>query len=240
MVMTAVRGRPMLAAYGLPRHTADPGRVAADFAAVADWLALLQRDTAGPRRALEMDGGVGERLRVRFAGDPGLAGDVERLDAVCARLRSSATPATAVHGDLWAGNVLLAGGAVTGVVDWEEGAAAGEPVRDLVRFALSYALYLDRRTRPGRRVPGHRGLRAGRWGAGIDYAVDGRGWFCDLFRQFLRDGLSRLGADPAVWRDAACAGVAEAAARADDGAFARRHLELFRRLTLRPRGEQSA
>ena len=92
-----------------------------------------------------------------------------------------------------------------------------------------YALFLDRRTRPGRRVAGHRGLRAGTWGAGVEYALDGHGWFPDLFRGFLKDGLARLGASPASWRDAALAGIAEVAALTDDHEFARRHLELFRR-----------
>jgi hypothetical protein len=127
--------------------------------------------------------------------------------------------------------VLLADGQVCGVVDWEAGATSGEPVRDLVRFALMYALYLDRRTGAGRRVPGHQGLRAHGWGAGIDYALDGAGWFPALFRAFLRDGLDRLGASGASWRDAALAGIAEVAALTDDREFARAHLELFRRIS---------
>ena len=116
------------------------------------------------------------------------------------------------------------------MVDWEAGATSGEPVRDLVRFALMYALYLDRRTRAGRRVAGHSGLRADSWGAGVEYALDGHGWFPDLFRRFLKDGLNRLGASPANWRDAAFAGIAEIAALTDDQDFARHYLQLFRRV----------
>jgi hypothetical protein len=97
-----------------------------------------------------------------------------------------------------------------------------------------YALFLDRRTKVGRQVAGHSGLRAGEWGAGVAYAVDGTGWFPELFRRFLRDGLARLGADTASWRDLALAGIAEVAALADDDEFARRHLELFRTLARRP------
>ena len=122
------------------------------------------------------------------------------------------------------------------MVDWEAGATSGEPVRDLVRFALMYALYLDRRTvrRPARRGPS-RAARADRWGAGVEYALDGTGWFPDLFRRFLGDGLARLGASPARWRDAALAGIAEVAALTDDHGFARWHLELFRRVSTRRR-----
>jgi aminoglycoside phosphotransferase (APT) family kinase protein len=230
IVTTAVQGRPMTASYGRRRHTGNQAQVTADFAAVREWLAQLQTGTRGPRASLDMDAGLSSRLEQRFGGDQQIVADLEALAEMNARLRRDATPRTAVHGDLWFGNVLCSGGRVTGVVDWEAGSMSGEPVRDLVRFALSYALYLDRRTRPGRRVPGHRSLRVGTWGAGVEYALDGEGWFPDLFRRFIQNGLARLGASRASWRDAAIAGVAEVAALTDDDAFARHHLELFRRL----------
>jgi hypothetical protein len=65
----------------------------------------------------------------------------------------------------------------------------------------------------------------------VEYALDRDGWFPDVFRRFLRQGLSRLGAAPECWRDAARAGIAEVAAFTDDPEFSRRHLELFRRLS---------
>ena len=116
------------------------------------------------------------------------------------------------------------------MVDWEAATVSGEPVRDLVRFANMYALYLDRGVRRGRPVPGHAGLYAGEWGAGIDYALYGDGWFPSLYRDFLQDGLTRLGVDPARWRDAGLAGIVEVAALTDHDDFARFHLDLFRRL----------
>lgn len=233
LVMTAVEGTPMSTAYLRWRHTARPAAVAADFAAAASWLADLQCATAAETAALEMDAGVTSRLSSRFSEEEGLDGDLEALGAVHARLRRNAVPRTAVHGDFWIANVLLSRGMVSGVVDWEAGAASGEPMRDIVRFAIMYALFLDRRTRPGRRVTGHPGLRAGDWGAGVAYALDGTGWFPELFRRFLGDGLARLGASAAGWRDVALAGIAEVAALTDDDAFARLHLELFRRLVRR-------
>jgi aminoglycoside phosphotransferase (APT) family kinase protein len=229
-VMTAVPGTPMTTSYLGWRHTAGRARVAADFAAAAAWLAQLQSGTAGQAAPIDIDGGVVSRLRSRFEDDRQLPGDLDRLAEIHARLRRHTVPRTAVHGDFWFGNLLLAGGQVSGVVDWEAGAETGEPVRDLVRFALMYALYLDWRTRPRRRVAGHAGLRADSWGAGIQYALDGAGWFCDLIRKFIGDGLARLGAPPASWRDAALAGIAEVAALTDDEVFARRHIELFRRI----------
>jgi hypothetical protein len=64
----------------------------------------------------------------------------------------------------------------------------------------------------------------------VDFALNGSGWFPELFRDFVGAGLRRLGASPDLWRDAVLAGLAEVAARTDDPAFGRSHLELFRRL----------
>jgi aminoglycoside phosphotransferase len=239
LVMTAVQGTPMTTSYMRRRHTATHASVAADFAAAESWLADFQRATSGKPAAMDMDGGVASRLRVRFPDDEQLDADLERLRGICDRLGENVAARTSVHGDLWFGNVLLSGGGVSGVVDWELGAGEGEPARDLVRFALMYALYLDWRVRPNRRVPGHPGLRACSWGAGVEFALQGNGWFPDLFRSFLQRGLTRLGVSPASWRDAALAGIAEVAARTDDHEFARRHLELFRRIAHRqPSGRE--
>lgn len=230
LVMTALQGLPMTTSYVRWRHTASPARVQADFAAVDVWLSDFQRATVQASAPLEMDAGVSSRLRSRFGDDPELESDLERLAEIYDRLGGSAVPRTAIHGDMWFGNVLLGTGGVSGVVDWEVGSRSGEPVRDLARFAHMYALYLDRRTKAGRRVAGHPGLRADGWGAGVEFALNGAGWFPDLFRRFLRGGLVRLGASPESWRDAALAGIAEVAAFTDDHAFARRHLVLFRQL----------
>ncbi len=235
IVMTAVHGTPLTTSYLRWRHTATPAAVAADFAAVGSWLAALQRGTAGEAAPIDMDAGVRAHLASRFSGFAGLDDDLGRLAEIHGRLGESTLPRTAVHGDLWLGNVLASGERASGVVDWEGGELVGEPLRDLARFAHMYALFLDRRTRPGRRVRGHPGLRAGEWGAGVAYALDGAGWFPEAFRSFLRDGLTRLGGSPQSWRDVALAGIAEVAALADDDEFARRHLMLFRRLARRHR-----
>jgi aminoglycoside phosphotransferase (APT) family kinase protein len=229
-VMSALPGRPLSTASQTRGHARDARAVTADFHAAGEWLAQLQRATAGNPAPVDMSSGVVSRLRERFAHDPALAADLERLADVHGRLSESRAPRTVVHGDFWAGNILVSDGRVTGVVDWEAASVSGEPVRDLARFANMYALYLDRGVRRGRRVPGHAGLVAGEWGAGIDYALHGDGWFPSLYREFLRDGLTRLGADPARWRDAALAGIVEVAALTDHDDFARFHLELFRRL----------
>ena len=159
-VMTAMQGMPMSTSYIGWRHTASRRRVEADFSAVAAWLAELQRDTAGASAPLDLDGGVATGLRHRYEGDehcspisaisprptPGFAG---------ARFR--APPSTATSGSRTCSSTTAASRASS------TGSGARSPAsrsRDLVRFALMYALYLDRRTRPGRRVAGHAGLRA--------------------------------------------------------------------------------
>lgn len=231
LVTTALPGSPMTTRYHAWRHLATPAAVRDDFLMVEAWLAKFQSASAGPRGPVDMNCGQADVLRRRFAGDPMLDDQLSRLAAVHARLRTTSTPRTAVHGDFWFGNLLCAGEKISGVIDWEAGAAIGEPVRDLVRFALSYALYLDRHSRAGHRVAGHPGLRAGEWGSGVTWAFDGQGWFPGLVHEFVRGGLHRLGADPDCWREAMLAGLADVAATADHHDFAMRHWQLFGRLT---------
>jgi hypothetical protein len=144
-------------------------------------------------------------------------------------LRAQNTPRTAVHGDYWFGNLLVEDGHLVGVVDWEAGELAGEPLRDVARFAVSYSLYLDRHTSPGKAVAGHRGLRAGEWGAGLAYALAGTGWYGRLLHEFCGSALARLGADPNLAPDVLLAGIADVVATADHDEFAASHLELLKR-----------
>jgi hypothetical protein len=229
VVTTAVRGRAMTLGYVRRRHRRSPARVTADFAAAGNWLASFRQATAADAAPLEMDGGVAERLCERFGDREELDDDLERLAEIAAVLRAETVARTAVHGDFWFGNILLTGGRVTGVVDWEAGTTSGEPARDVARFAHMYALYLGGSAAPRHRVTRHPGIRAGTWGAVVEYALDGIGWFPELFRQFLRDGLAAVHASPDVWRSLALAAIAEVAAFTDHDDFARLHLDLFRR-----------
>lgn len=78
-------------------------------------------------------------MRQRDGGTPLLL----EAEAALAALPSEPSYGTFVHGDLWMGNVLLEGDAVTGVVDWDC-AGVGHPAVDLgsLRFdaAISYGL----------------------------------------------------------------------------------------------------
>src|SRR5947207_91839 len=230
LVTTALLGVPMTVRYHAWRHTARRRRVRADFTAAGAWLAAMQSRTAGRVDHVTLLGDSLAALTNRFPGYPGLSALRGRLKGATQALAAQTAPRTVVHGDYWLGNLLVADDRVVGVVDWESGALVGEPLRDVARFAVSYALYLDRHTRPGRRVAGHRGkLRADGWGAGLAYAVTGDGWFPRVVRDYLVAALTRLGVAPELWREVLLAGIADVAATADHPEFARDHLDLLLR-----------
>lgn len=231
LVTTALPGRSMQAVYHTWRHTARPAAVAADFAAAGSWLAELHRCTANGDLGLAhtLDG-AGASIRRRHRKRPGVGEDLGAVEELRRRLAPHRTPRTVVHGDFWPGNLLVARGRVRGVIDWEAALLDGPATRDPARFAISYSLYLDRHTRSGGRVPGHRGLRAGTWGAGVSYALDGTGWYPDLVREFMASALRRLGVPASCWRDVLLAELVTIAAEADHDDFAWQHLSLFRRL----------
>jgi aminoglycoside phosphotransferase len=233
MVQSALPGTPLTTLYLRWWHTRSPKRVARDLGAVGAWLNRLQDETAGACAPVEMDAGVTDTLCERYGGGPNVERAVRLVHASCARLRSHSAPRTVVHGDFWCGNVLLERDRISGVIDWEHAELAGEPLRDLARFALTYAMYLDRHARPGRQVRGHPGLRASEWGCGIDYLLFGGGWICDLLRTFLRLGLRRLGVPGERWSDAIIAGTAEVAANTDDEGFGRSHVDVLARIARR-------
>lgn len=228
LVTSVCPGVPLSTTYHRWRHTARAERVRADFTAAATWLDDLGRlpGQGGDPRA---DGAWSERIRSRWPGDE--AAEEVALAVADRRDRIGAidgSTAGMVHGDFWCGNVLHLDGAVTGVVDWEHARQDGDPLRDRVRFALAYALYLDRHTASGHRVAGHPGLVAGPWGEPVRHLLRGSGWFPELVAGFVGEGLSVTGRDPAHWPDALLLGLAEVAALSDHPAFARQHLELAR------------
>jgi aminoglycoside phosphotransferase (APT) family kinase protein len=232
---TVVPGVPMRTRYHGFGHLRRPQAVRADFAAAGAWLADLHAASAAEVRPVSLLDGVPARITARWPRDPQARALAGQLEPLATRLAEARTPRTMVHGDFWAGNVLVAsagvtGVAVTGVVDWPAAQLDGEPLADVARFALTYALYLDRHTRRGRPVAGHPGLRAGRWGAGLVYAIAGQHWFGQVVSEFVAAALHRLGAPAALWRDVLLAGIAEVAVTADHPVFARRHRDLLLRM----------
>ena len=235
LVSTAVPGAPMSVAYHRWGHTARPAAVRRDFEAAFDWLGDLQTTTSREGSGTDWPALVLDKVTRRWDGHPALPAALARLDVARAGLAGQHPPVTAVHGDYWFGNLLVTNGAVTGVVDWEAASPQGSPLADAARFVLSYALYLDRHTRPGRRVRGHPGLRRQGFAPGIDYALCGAGWFPELVRETLRARLTGLGVDPARWYDVALVGIGDVAASANDDGFGTGHLQLLASLPLRAR-----
>jgi aminoglycoside phosphotransferase len=224
---SVVPGIPMRTTYHAFRHLARPDSVRGDFAAAQDWLMALHADSMTAAAPIALLDGVAARIAARWPDDPRALDLAEWLESLAARLASAGTPRTVVHGDFWAGNLLISRDTVTGVVDWAAAELSGEPLRDVVRFVLTYSLYLDRHTRPGRPVTGHPGLRADGWGAGIRYGMSGQGWYGQLVRDFVESALARLGAPSGLWRAALLAGLGEIAATADHADFAIRHRDLL-------------
>ena len=232
LVTTALPGRQMLAAYHTWRHTARPAAVRADFTAAGGWLAeLVERTVGGDADLATMLDGTAAKLERRFCADPALGADLEHLAGLRAELSGHRVRLACVHGDFWPGNLLVDGGTISGVVDWESARLGALAVRDVAHFALTYSLYLDRHTRPGRPVAGHQGLRAGAWGAGLDYALDARGWYPELVRAWVGEGLERLGVPSSLARGVLLAQLACNAAEADHPEFAANTLLAYRRLS---------
>lgn len=221
LVTTGCAGVPMSVTYHRWGHTASRLRVRGDFAAADRWLSEFHQ----PSGVMATRGQWDERLADRWAGDSSLISAVRAVRNIQQRL-DHREAAVMVHGDFWAGNLLMTGAQVTGVVDWEHASVGGDPLRDRVRFALSYLLYLDRHTRPGRLVRGHPGLVAGEWGASIRHGLDGRCWCSRLVADFLTPCLptEKTGVE---WREALLLGLAEVAVLSDDTTFAHHHLTLL-------------
>lgn len=229
-VSTALPGTPMLTRYHSWGHTSRPLTVAWDLAMSRAWLEGLWSATQDGFGKQDLVAPILDELHCRYEWHDSWRAVARRLERLRTRLRKVPTRLAAAHGDFWFGNVLVQGRGVSGVVDWEAGAVPGQPVRDLLRFALTYALYLDRHTSTGREVAGHPGLVAGVFGVGIEYLVNSNGWFGKLAAAFLRDGFQSLGVPGDLWWDLLLLGVADLAVTADDPHYGAGHLTLLRRL----------
>jgi hypothetical protein len=227
MVTTTVHGTPMQVSYHRWRHVSRAASVARDFGSVQTWLTRLHDATAADPAPVTLAARLLPGFRARFATDPSIGVATAALLVADRRLAERRSVRTVVHGDFWHGNVLTARGSVVGVVDWEAGVLKGEPIRDVARFALAYALYLDRHTRSGKAVRHHPWVRAGEWGAGVRSVFAADGWFAGLVQDFVAGQLERLGIGGDLWREALVVGLAEAAVAADDPEFAARHVALL-------------
>jgi hypothetical protein len=190
-----------------------PARLARRLDLMLGWCLELQ--AASARQVTVDDALLAEKLEPLAAeglaamdGDPRLAALLDRSLQVAASLRGTALPLVVCHGDYWAGNVMVAGGRVRGVIDWERAALDELPLWDLVKAVGSAAYHLDRyRSLPRRGA----GAIAG-WGdlgpwAGIGdpvFAASFRaafvqqGWLAGVTRDALTRAFGR-GGIPLGW-----------------------------------------
>jgi hypothetical protein len=99
---------------------------------VAAALARFPR-AAGPPQALEAD------LHGIVGGVPSRAERTGRLaESIAGELAAGPTvPSVLRHGDLWAGNLLVADGGLSGIIDWDAADRAGVPGSDLVQLVAT-------------------------------------------------------------------------------------------------------
>ncbi len=174
MLFAALPGRPMTTDLGGPRC-----HLAAALAWLRDFWATSQGGSAQVGYLDRLgDGAFLEAVPPRAR---------DTVERALRRLATQSTPRTAVHGSTSPATLRLDGSQVVGVDDWRRTAFAGEPMSDLVGFAVRYAPDL---------LPG--------------VAADGRGGFAEMISGYLRAGLETLRADPELWLDLLVAGSAGA------------------------------
>ena len=131
-------------------------------------------------------------------------------------LSPHASVTSAVHGDFWCGNILVKDDEVSGVIDWEAGRS---PAARCATWPASCSATASTWTGTRGRGIGCAGIPASGGPASATacrYGLLGNGWFPDLVRRFLADGLGHLGLPPGLWYDVALAGLGEIAADAND------------------------
>jgi Ser/Thr protein kinase RdoA (MazF antagonist) len=99
---------------------------------VAAALARFPR-AEGPPQALEAD------LHGIVGGVPSRAERTGRLaESIAGELAAGpSVPSVLRHGDLWAGNLLVADGGLSGIIDWDAADRAGVPGSDLVQLVAT-------------------------------------------------------------------------------------------------------
>ena len=214
LVSTVVPGAPLTIRYYTPGHVVDKKRVASDFALAGSWITALQRETATSTATLgeafeRYAVPVVERYRHLIGGSDWEVQVFAALEDDAREYASLEIPTPLLHGDYAIGNILVRGGAVAGVVDWELSRGAALPLLDVLKFAASYSSFLDRAQPPhpdGLR--GHPGWRAAsqQWPApagwtnltGFMFGFFGDGWYPDLVRRFVAEHATRLGLPPCI------------------------------------------
>ena len=177
VLLLELPGRPMLTGPG--PIDAELHVVRQHFDQALGWLRTLWAATEG------------DFALIRY-GENGRAADLpesvaNRVARSLQQLHSQYTPRSAVHGSTSPATLRIAGGAVVGVDDWRRASDCGDPVEDLVGFAIRYAPQ-----------------------SLAEIASAEPSEYADVVRRYLCVGLDVLGVDPAQWLDLLIVGSAEA------------------------------
>jgi SAM-dependent methyltransferase len=157
LLQTGMPGRHLVAVTAGRRL--HPVKLARRLELMLDWCLELQ--AASARRVTVDDALLACKLEPLAAkglaamdDDPGVAALLDRCLEAAAGLRGTTLPLVVCHGDYWAGNVMVAGNRVRGVIDWERAALDELPLWDPVKAVGSAAYHLDRYRSLPRHGPG--------------------------------------------------------------------------------------
>jgi hypothetical protein len=157
LLQTGMPGAHLIAATAGRRL--HPAKLVRRLELMLDWC--LQLQAASARRVIVDDALLARKLEplaadclAAMSGDPRVAALLDRSMEAAAGLRGTTLPLVVCHGDYWAGNIMVAGDRVRGVIDWERAALNELPLWDLVKAVGSAAYHLDRYRSLPRRGPG--------------------------------------------------------------------------------------
>lgn len=177
-VGTSVRGLAMTAVPGLSSADRRPRTSARELlAAMSEWLGAVWADTAEGSGPVDLGGSCVRAVLAHSHPTPmPQPAAVDIVRRARARLAEFEVPQTLTHGCLCRRHVIAAG-AVVGVDDWGLGSPAGDPLRDLGRFAVSLA------------------------DARLPEVLAGRTSFATGIRHFVTSALGRTPVPRKLWRE---------------------------------------
>ncbi|MDP9330332.1 MAG: aminoglycoside phosphotransferase family protein [Actinomycetota bacterium] len=206
LLQTGLGGRHLVAETASGRLS--PAGLARQLDVVLSWWDALQ--AASGHSELVDNGLIATKLEplaeaglAALGGDRRVAALLDRTLEQARSLNGTSLPMVVVHGDYWAGNVLVERERVVGVVDWERSTIDDLPFWDPVKAVGSAAYHLDRY----RSIPKRGAAALPQWGdmgawndvADPRFAVGFRaafvqpGWLADTARHALVRAFDRAG-----------------------------------------------
>ncbi len=170
LLLTAVPGLTAGSRRRTTRRTRDL------LQAVPRWIVGLWEDSAGGTARVDLGTRDVHQVLSRQRPIPRLEPALDAIRRAAVRLAEYEVPQTMTHGCLCPDHVLLSEAGV-GVDDWGAGSTAGDPLRDVGRFALGVA---------GGRLP---------------EVLAGRSSFAGEIRQFMTNVLLYTSVPPQLWRE---------------------------------------